>query len=381
MVKCYCSALTQLRRLCSWLAVAGVLLAFPRHAAPSLSQSVPAGNRFEQWLAIVDAHKAGDPGMGVVEVSTWTGAELEAVVAEAKRHARVLAKTDVARANQTLLRGAALHADIGRLIPEDTARKSPTQKEAYAVRDGRWLGIRYISMHWQLGRSLLDGIMPDPALEPGVRAWYHELATDLLRMRQFAAAADHFARARQMYPTDPDILFASGVLHERFGSTALQAAAESINESNRAAPSVSSARAELARAERFFRDSLAYRPDRIEARVRHGRVLDDLDRHEEAAVELRRAIAEGAGGDLLYLAQLFLGRAEEALGNREASRAAFERASALYPNAQSPRLALSQIARRIGDRAAAQRELQFISKLPDDERRREDPWWLYYESR
>ena len=381
MVKCYCSALTQLRRLCSWLAVAGVLLAFPRHAAPSLSQSVPAGNRFEQWLAIVDAHKAGDPGMGVVEVSTWTGAELEAVVAEAKRHARVLAKTDVARANQTLLRGAALHADIGRLIPEDTARKSPTQKEAYAVRDGRWLGIRYISMHWQLGRSLLDGIMPDPALEPGVRAWYHELATDLLRMRQFAAAADHFARARQMYPTDPDILFASGVLHERFGSTALQAAAESINESNRAAPSVSSARGELARAERFFRDSLAYRPDRIEARVRHGRVLDDLDRHEEAAVELRRAIAEGAGGDLLYLAQLFLGRAEEALGNREASRAAFERASALYPNAQSPRLALSQIARRIGDRAAAQRELQFISKLPDDERRREDPWWLYYESR
>jgi len=381
VVKCYCSALTQLRRLCSWLAVAGVLLAFPRHAAPSLSQSVPAGNRFEQWLAIVDAHKAGDPGMGVVEVSTWTGAELEAVVAEAKRHARVLAKTDVARANQTLLRGAALHADIGRLIPEDTARKSPTQKEAYAVRDGRWLGIRYISMHWQLGRSLLDGMMPDPALEPGVRAWYHELATDLLRMRQFAAAADHFARARQMYPTDPDILFASGVLHERFGSTALQAAAESINESNRAAPSVSSARAELARAERFFRDSLAYRPDRIEARVRHGRVLDDLDRHEEAAVELRRAIAEGAGGDLLYLAQLFLGRAEEALGNREASRAAFERASALYPNAQSPRLALSQIARRIGDRAAAQRELQFISKLPDDERRREDPWWLYYESR
>jgi tetratricopeptide (TPR) repeat protein len=381
VVKCYCSALTQLRRLCSWLAVAGVLLAFPRHAAPSLSQSVPAGNRFEQWLAIVDAHKAGDPGMGVVEVSTWTGAELEAVVAEAKRHARVLAKTDVARANQTLLRGAALHADIGRLIPEDTARKSPTQKEAYAVRDGRWLGIRYISMHWQLGRSLLDGIMPDPALEPGVRAWYHELATDLLRMRQFAAAADHFARARQMYPTDPDILFASGVLHERFGSTALQAAAESINESNRAAPSVSSARGELARAERFFRDSLAYRPDRIEARVRHGRVLDDLDRHEEAAVELRRAIAEGAGGDLLYLAQLFLGRAEEALGNREASRAAFERASALYPNAQSPRLALSQIARRIGDRAAAQRELQFISKLPDDERRREDPWWLYYESR
>ena len=79
--------------------------------------------------------------------------------------------------------------------------------------------------------------------------------------------------------------------------------------------------------------------------------------------------------------QLFLGRAEEARGHDEAARAAFERASALYPNAQSPRLALSQIARRAGNRAAAQRELQAIAQLPDDERRREDPWWLYYDVR
>jgi hypothetical protein len=73
--------------------------------------------------------------------------------------------------------------------------------------------------------------------------------------------------------------------------------------------------------------------------------------------------------------------AEEARGDHAASRAAFLGASALYPNAQSPRLALSQIARRTGDRAAAQRELQFIAALPDDERRREDPWWLYYDVR
>ena len=82
--------------------------------------------------------------------------ELEAVVADAKRYARTLAKTDPERANQILLRGAALHADIGRLIPEDTVRRSPNQPTAYIVNDGRWLGVRYVSMHWQLGRSLLD---------------------------------------------------------------------------------------------------------------------------------------------------------------------------------------------------------------------------------
>lgn len=319
--------------------------------------------------------------MGAVEVSTWTGLELEAVVTEAKHYARLLAKTDPARANQILLRGAAFHADIGRLIPEDTVRKSPTQRTAYIVRDGRWLGIRYISIHWQLGRSLLDSIAPDPAANPDVKSWYQEIAAHLLQMRQFAAAVDHFARARQMYPSDPDILFSSGVLHERFGSTALQAAAESIAESKRESPSVNSARAELVRAERFFREALSYRSDHLEARVRHGRVLDNLERHDEAAEEFRVAIADGASGWLLYLAQLFLGRAEEARGDHAASRAAFQRASALYPNAQSPRFALSQIARRTGDRAAAQRELQFIASLPDDERRREDPWWMYYDVR
>jgi tetratricopeptide (TPR) repeat protein len=373
--------LTQLRCLSSWLAVAGLLVAFPRPAAPSIAQSAPAHDRFQHWLMAIDAHKPGEPGLVAVEVSTWTGHELEAVVVEAKRHARTLARTDSARANQILLRGAVLHADIARLIPEDGVRRSPSQKTAYIVRDGRWLGIRYISMHWQLGRSLLDSVSPEPAALPEVRAWYEETSGDLLRLRQFAAAVDHYQRARQIFPGDPDFLFASGVLHERFGSAGLQAAAESIVDSGRTSTAVSTARSELARAERFFRDSLVQRPGHLEARVRHGRVLDDLGRHDEASAELRRAIEEGVGGPFLYLAQLFLGRAEEARGHRDAARAAFERASVLYPHAQSPRLALSQISRRTGDRAGAQRELQTIAKLPDDERKREDPWWFYYDVR
>jgi tetratricopeptide (TPR) repeat protein len=317
--------------------------------------------------------------MIAIEVSTWTGAELEDVAAEAKRHARTIAKTDPDRANRILLRGAALHADIARLIPDDVVRRSPSQETTYVVRDGRWLGVRYVSMHWQLGRSLLDSVVPAPAEHAGVREWYLETCTDLLRLRQFAAAVDHYSRARQLFPSDPVILFVSGALHERFASTALQAAAESITQSERTTAAVSTMRGELARAERLFRDSLVHRPDHVEARLRHGRVLDDLGRHEEAASELRRAIADGASGPLLYLAHLFLGRAEEALGRDAAARDAFEQALALYPNAQSPRLALSQIARRAGNRAAAQRELQAIAKLPDDEQRREDPWWVYYD--
>lgn len=380
-MKCYCSALTQLRCLSSWLAVAGLLFALPRPAAPSTAQSTPAQDRFEQWLAAIDAHTPGDPGKPAVEVSTWTGSELEGVVMEAKRRARALAKSDPIRANQMLLRGAVLHADIGRLIPDDAVRRSPSQQTTYIVRDGRWLGIRFISMHWQLGRSLLDSVSPDPAAVPEVRAWYEETSSDLLRMRQFAAAFEHYGRARQLFPADPDILFVSGVLHELFASANLQAGAESVLDSNRASAAVSTARSELTRAERFLRDSLVQRPGHLEARLRHGRILGELGKHEEARAELRRAIEDGAGDALLYFALLFLGRAEEALGHLDAARGAFERAATLYPNAQSPRLALSQISRRTGDRAAAQRELQVISKLPDDQRKREDPWWAYYDMR
>jgi tetratricopeptide (TPR) repeat protein len=373
--------LTHLRRVSSWLAVAGLLIACPCPAEPAPEQSPEPIERFQQWLVAIDAHQPGDAGPIAVAVSTWTAQELDAVVADAKRFARTLARTDADRANHILLRGAALHADIGRLIPEDTVRKSPAQKTAYIVRDGRWTGVRYISLHWQLGRALLDSITPEPAAHPGVRAWYVQTAADLLRMRQSAAAIEQYARARQLFPSDPEILFGNGVLHEMFASASLQAAAESVTESNRTSAAVSPARAELVRAERFFRDSLVHRPDHLEARIRRGRVLDLLGRHEEASDELRRAISQGATEQLLYLAQLFLGHVEEARGREEAARAAFERASALYPNAQSPRLALSQLARRAGNRPAAQRELRAIAALPGDERGREDPWWLYYHVR
>lgn len=373
--------MTERRRLSSRVAVLALLLALPRSAQPSVGQPLAAPERFERWLVAIETHSPGNPGLVAVEVSSWTGGELEAVIAAAKRHARVLAKTDPERANQILLRGAALHADIARLLPDDTVRRSASQRTAYIVRDGRWLGVRYISMHWQFGRALLDSVTPEPASHPGVHAWYLETSDDLARLRQFAAAVDHHARARQLFPSDPAILFASGVLHERFASAALQAAAISVTEANRDSAALSSAQGELTRAERFFRRTLTHRPDHVEARIRRGRVLSDLGRDEEAAGELRRAVDDGASGALLYLAQLFLGRAEDARGNDSAARTAFERASALYPRAQSPRLALSQMARRMGDRAAAQHQLQAIAKLPDDERRREDPWWLYYAGR
>jgi tetratricopeptide (TPR) repeat protein len=99
--------------------------------------------------------------------------------------------------------------------------------------------------------------------------------------------------------------------------------------------------------------------------------------HREAAGELRRARDAKPDAGTLYLAELFLGREEEAPGRHDEARRHYERAAELYPNAQSPRLALSRVARQAGDRAAAQRSLQSIASVADGDA--SDPWWDFYQ--
>ena len=140
---------------------------------------------------------------------------------------------------------------------------------------------------------------------------------------------------------------------------------------------VDSARLELRRAESFFRGALSRDPAHAEARLRLGRALGQLDRHADAASELRAASESLADAQQRYYSDLFLGAEEEALGRFEAARAAYGRARQGYPRAQSPYLALSQLARRMGDRAGALRATQEMFDLSTDPARN-DPWWSYF---
>ena len=95
--------------------------------------------------------------------------------------------------------------------------------------------------------------------------------------------------------------------------------------------------------------------------------------------ELRRAAGELTDPEQLYYAELFLGAEEAALGNREAARVAYDRAAELFPQAQSPLLALSEIARRSGDRNGALRAIDRLFALSGEGRdEHDDPWWWYY---
>jgi tetratricopeptide (TPR) repeat protein len=271
--------------------------------------------------------------------------------------------------NTTLRRGAVLHADIAVFVPGNLSRR-------ILVDDGRWKGVRPGTRHWEIGRLLLDVIMPSPSDDAGALLWYRAVSAYLLREGRLSEVPAHLNRARQLFPDNPVFLLDSAYLHEELSSPSIQAAVEELRDNNVTAL-VGSRIAELQHAERLFRQALAIAPDNADARLRLGYTLGELGQHEEAVAELRRAIDAKPVGERLYLAELFLGREEQALGRYEGAKQRFETAAVLYPTAQSPRLALGQLARQFGDRAGALRAVRSIADATSDDAA--DPWWSYYE--
>lgn len=347
-------------------------------------------------------HRPGEADLWATEIGGWAGADLEAVVGDLRKLAAFLDRARQGRrnsaiqlynrtftvsevetilgGNSTLRRGAGLHADVAMLVPEDASRRvSQMASRAFVVQDGRQQGVRFNTVHWQLARRLLDGIVPSPANDAGALLWYRACSAYLLRNGHLDEAQVHLENARRTFPASWEVLLDSAYLHQKFSSPEIQAAVQAMSAEG-IAVDVGSQRTELGRAERFFRQTLAINAASVEARVRRGGVLGQLERHQEAAAELRKALEGAPKGELRYLAELLLGREEEALGRFDAARERFQAAADLYPRAQSPHLALSRLARQSGDRQAALGALQKLIALPASELVRADPWWRYYDS-
>jgi tetratricopeptide (TPR) repeat protein len=223
---------------------------------------------------------------------------------------------------------------------------------------------------------LLDSITPAVGTDAGALLWYRAVSAHLFREGNLAEVTTHLNRARQVFPQSPDLLFDSAYLHQELSSPSIQASAEQLRAED-VSVKVDSRRSELQRAERFFREALMRHPDDAAGRIRFGHTLGELGRHDEAATTLRLAIETKPDRRELYFAELFLGRAEEALGRHAEAKRSYERAASLYPGAQSPKLAVSRLARRAGDQAGAQSVLRSLAEQTNVERG--DPWWEYYE--
>ena len=292
--------------------------------------------------------------------------------------------------NRMLTRAASLHADIvmleaGQSLAPDPSRK-PRSSPDHGV-PGRRSADRLddASVHWEMGRRLLDKVRPrnarklgpDPGADETVRLWYLASSAYMQAVEQLDGW--HFERAVQLFPRDPEILFLAACAREMFSGPQIQNVLASTTLSRDLFNLIGDEGDELGKAERLFRQSLELDPKQTEARIRLGRVLGRRGRHQDAIVELRRATMETKNRLLQYYGQMFLGAEAAALDLVDESRRAYERAAELYPDAQSPHLAIGALAARTGDRAGALSAIQPVL-TGDDPLRSDDPWWSYYTS-
>ena len=379
---------------------------------------VPASfERLEQWLTAVRRHEPGTLDAAAREIAGWPDEHLIRVVVDVGELSRFLARARV-RLERTgvltatnyggrtvslaevlelfgLTKDEARTADVGRLVmraallhtditvhldeydPLTRPRSPRSPRMALLIADGRQEGIADTGPHWVLARALLDLLPPDSPRAAQKRQWYVATAAFMHSRVHLAPLLPHLDHARRLLPTDAEILFYSGSLHETLAAPTIQQAIRAITESAQFKVAVGDARTHLEQARAFFRQALDYDPAHVEARLRLGRVLGALGRDEEAASELPKALAAATSPRLEYYAALFLGGTQARLGRADAARASFERAATLYPKAQSPRLALSSLARAAGDRSSATRILM-KALPPKHEDDFMDPWWMYF---
>ncbi len=177
--------------------------------------------------------------------------------------------------------------------------------------------------------------------------------------------------ALQHSPDEPEILLAMGTVHEAMNFVGSQQqlppAVLVAGQSYTATSSYrfmslreqqqdrSNVLRRLAEAENFYRKCISLRPNHAVAHLRLGRVLQRRGAEEEAHQELEWVLNNSEKRDLLWAANLFMGRIFE--GQEQYSRAVDHyRAAVRYePTWQVAYLALSHALHRSGDAPAAKR--------------------------
>jgi tetratricopeptide (TPR) repeat protein len=376
------------------------------------------------WVTAVDQHEPGKRDAPLRQIRSWSPEQFDAAIPNLKaflelashpddrtlrKPGRRFTKADInalaslveswstkISSRHLLERAALLHTDIA-LLPsrEREAPSRPAWQPPNApprppsttrrstillIEDGQVDHVEEAALHWDLARALMDLVVDEPGRDDIVRSWYVATAAFMADRRHHAYSVPHLEHARLLFPKDPDVLYFSGCLSESLASPDIQNVVAKLGESNQTMTSVKSLNPTLDEAIAHFRKTLDARPDFPEARIRLGHVLAMRGRHREALVELQRGLEGATEKVLLYYGRLFLGRSQEALGQTENARRAYEAAASFFPRAQSPRLALSQLSRRAGNRAEAHRAIDEVLSLPASGADREDPWWSYYAS-
>ena len=339
--------------------------------------------RVKEWISIVSEHEPGRTDAALGRLQGWTAVQLEELIGglgeNLGRPSQLPIKTPEDRL-QLLRRGAVIHADLAMLARFDDAIAPAPQASRLAipsvvVDDGQTTGFASNSVHWEIGRRLIDYMLAgDREPDEFMSAWYRATSEFMIAGADYAATEPHLRRARQLLPRDAHVWLASGVVRASYAAPGSQHAMSTATLPFGVVVLVNDQQTELRQAEQYLHRAVELDPANAEAQLRFGWVLLQRNQRERALAALRTARAASREHVLQYYASLFLGVAE-AEGAPDAAAEAFERAARLFPTAQAPLLALSELALGRGDRAAAIAALDRLAALPTSGR--DDPWWTY----
>ena len=262
---------------------------------------------------------------------------------------------DTTRARQILTGAAAMHTEAA------------IRPQLGGFTDNFHLGIATAivefgerSGHKRNATLVLQPKYATPVSDEFRKAWYCAVINGMQSRVRMDDADKYLEHALALFPRDPEIQLLAGIAQEMRASP------------RTSSPSEGDRRKALKTAEDHFRAALAAAPDRVEARLRLGRVLQLRGAVADARTQLAPLI-DAENPRIAYLASLFVGGLDDRTGHVEAAATGYERAAALLPSAQAARLALSELRHRGGDRQAAADAIPAAAGAGNEF----DPWWTY----
>ena len=274
-----------------------------------------------------------------------------------------------------LFRAAMMHTDFLTAGSRDDLSRAPSLSgpasgPTVRLNDAERRSVPDVGVYWSCARTAIEIATPAATSSTLMRDWYVATAEYFLTERDYAAGLPHLEHARFVLPGDARIAMYLGAAYENLASPPIQAAFQ--NGGSAMAPG--SRPTLLRKAEYQLRSALLLDPDLTDAALRLGRVLLLMARPDEALPMLARAEPGLSREESKYFAALFGGFAHAALGQTTEARAAFGRASALFPDAQSPRLGEAQVSMLSAKRDDA---LASINTISAHRNAKSDPWWTY----
>ena len=348
--------------------------------------------KLRQWREAAGQHLPGKPDAAAVKIGRWPIADLQPALDYISKLAkqsnstirRTLSRPQMRRLfdvtdqeaqtgdlTRVLKQGLLLHTDIA-LLELEFIVDARGRDQAAAFVDGQVV-IQPKKLHWQFARTLLDTLAPISSLHPAAKQWYIATTAHMQSRRLLGYADENLERALVRFPADDRLLFYAGALHETWAAPINQNAMLPPGARN----TYGSRESELKLARQYFQKAVQSNPAFEEAHLRLGRTQGLLGQHSQAVVELQRAAAAIKDPQLSYYAALYLGFEYETLLRKSEARVQYERAAQLYPTAQSPLLALSQLARSENDTQGALQAVQRVFGLPRKDLWKDDPWWTY----